>query len=186
MNRYLRAILRAGVGCPAWPGDNLRYRLYQSPPELEALCGFIDGLGLRSYLEIGLGLGGTWRLLTEILGLSPSCGITLEDKLRAVPAGGKLCVADSSSAKALRFAKQHGPFDFIFVDGDHDHEAVLADFRRYAPLGRYVGFHDITGLYNCEGSRTSWEVIATEAQVMDTFIDEDWPVGIGIVRGGVA
>jgi predicted O-methyltransferase YrrM len=36
--------------------------------------------------------------------------------------------------------------DFLFIDGDHRYEGVLADWRDYAPLvrpGGLVAFHDI-------------------------------------------
>lgn len=185
MTKYLRAILRAGVGSPCWPGENLQYRIYQSPPELAALCEWVEERRVTSYLEIGLGAGGTWRLLTALFDFAPSCGITLDGpRVRETPPGAHLFVGNSGGVEALAFACEYGPFDFVFIDGDHHHGAVLGDWQIYGPLGKYVGLHDIAGLYDCEGSRTSWQVICEEAEVLAEFIDPDWPVGIGIVRGG--
>ena len=157
MTRYLREILKAGVGTPAWPWRDVPsrdYYIYQSPPELEALCMWLQEQDVRSYLEIGVAKGGTWTLLTELLGFELSCGITLADHpLLHQPEQGHLLIADSHSDEALGFAMAHGPFDFIFHDGDHEHETVLFDYRRYWPLCRYMGFHDIAGLYGCHPYR---------------------------------
>jgi predicted O-methyltransferase YrrM len=42
-------------------------------------------------------------------------------------------------------ARDHGPVDFVFIDGDHSEEGLLADWRAWSPLvapGGIVALHD--------------------------------------------
>jgi len=182
--RAIRQILASGVNTQAWPGSVGDYQIDQSPFELAKLCQFIVDAEVKTYLEVGLGYGGTWTLLTDIFKFRVSCGIShYRQEPWHQPENGIALFDDSQSEAALEFALYHGPFDFIFIDATHDHEVVLQDWRRYAPLGRYIGFHDIAGLYGCTGSQTSWEVIKASAEVLATIIDVYWPTGIGVVRG---
>lgn len=50
---------------------------------------------------------------------------------------------DSHSKEVIEQVTALGPYDFIFIDGDHSSEGVRADWENYGPLGKYVGFHDI-------------------------------------------
>jgi hypothetical protein len=181
---YLRDILKAGVSTGAWPGVSRKYSIHQSPPELAAFCQFIEEQGVRSYLEIGLGRGGTWTLLSETFGFATTAGITMEYRQPwHQPANGVVHIGGSQTPEALAFAVKHGPYDLIFVDGSHLHDDVMQDYRNLLPLGRFLAFHDIAGLYDSAGSRTSWEAIKAEATVVGEIIDPDWPIGIGIIRG---
>ncbi len=182
-----RAIIKAGTGTSAWPGRNCGgYGVQQSPFEFSRLCDFLRKRKCKRYLEIGLYMGGNWTLLSERLKFTVSCGITLPGgPLRFQPSEGFLHLGDSASPEALEFAEHHGPFDFVLVDGDHRYEAALRDYRNYRELTRYIGMHDITGLRRCEGVMAAWAEIKQEAEVLEEIIDADWPVGIGIVRGGL-
>lgn len=53
-------------------------------------------------------------------------------------------IGDSHSKRAVAWAKDLAPFDFVFIDGDHSHEGAKADWENYGGLAPIVGFHDIS------------------------------------------
>lgn len=56
-------------------------------------------------------------------------------------------VSDSHRPEAVDWARDHGPYDLVFIDGDHTYEGVCQDLRDYGPLGSIAVFHDIGNPY---------------------------------------
>lgn len=54
-----------------------------------------------------------------------------------------LIQGDSHSEEVIKQITDLGPYDFIFIDGDHSSEGVREDWENFGHLGKYVGFHDI-------------------------------------------
>lgn len=54
-----------------------------------------------------------------------------------------LFLGDSKDPSIIEAVEELGPFDFVFIDGDHTYEGVLSDWNNYGHLGRRVVFHDI-------------------------------------------
>lgn len=110
--------------------------------------------GLKSVLEIGSATGHTLAMLALVgekgakvcsidAGLAREKLANTITKLRAAGYDAHVFDGDSHSAEALAFAYKHGPFDFVFIDGDHSYEGAKADWESYGPLGKVVAFHDI-------------------------------------------
>jgi len=54
--------------------------------------------------------------------------------------------ADSTAQDTVEAVNKYAPFDFIFVDGGHDFNTVMADWQNYWPMlkaGGCFAFHDI-------------------------------------------
>ena len=190
MNKdYLVDMMIAGVCSACVPRQTKDYRINQSPRELEALCLWIARNNIKSYLEIGLGVGGTWTFLSEQFGFSPTAGITLMLhpyylKDMKIPTNGLLLIADSHTDAAESFAKKHGPFDLVFHDGLHTYEGMLGDYEMYKKVAKYMCFHDIAGNWGTEQLDTpkAWQEIKQKEKLIAEWIDQVRPIGIGLVE----
>lgn len=134
-------------------------KLLQDRAEHDVFLDLLRAEGVRSYLEIGLGYGGSlWRVGNA---LPPGSRIIGVDKTPDVDAhhnfqlctgrlmndlgqDARLILGNSTDAETIELAKSRGPFDCVFIDGDHSYEGVKADWDNYGPLGRLVAFHDIS------------------------------------------
>lgn len=54
-----------------------------------------------------------------------------------------LLEGNSHDSEIVERARSLGPYDFIFIDGDHSAEGVRADWENYGHMGKVVAFHDI-------------------------------------------
>jgi len=55
-------------------------------------------------------------------------------------------IGDSHDLNIVDEVRSHGPYNWIFIDGDHKYEGVKADFENYYPMLAVNGvmvFHDI-------------------------------------------
>jgi hypothetical protein len=53
---------------------------------------------------------------------------------------------DSGDGRIVELVRSYGPYDFIFIDGDHSYDAVRKYWLNYGPMvadGGIVVFHDI-------------------------------------------
>lgn len=132
----------------------IRRRPYQYQPEIDAFIALMNELGARSFLEIGSKYGGTLQRVAH--GLPKGSRIVSVDldrngsELRRVIAAlnaegydAHLIAGDSTDTETIRKASELGPFDVLFIDGNHKLEYVRSDWESYGLMARMVGFHDI-------------------------------------------
>lgn len=135
-----------------------REKLLQHVGEHDALLAILRAEGVRSYLEIGSMYGGSlWRVAhalppgSRIVSVdymvdTPEAKPHLEACVGALVEDGydaHLILGDSRSDDVIERARRLGPFDCVFIDGDHTLEGVTADWENYGPMGRVVCLHDI-------------------------------------------
>jgi hypothetical protein len=127
----------------------------QDITEFEVLLDTAERLQIESILEIGVYRGGTlarWGVrfpYCRIIGIDPAPQIERWD-----PVFGEMILIYGKSqdqetrARAIH-ANDNRPFDVIWIDGDHEYEAVKSDWewaKQHAK--KLVAFHDINSRNN--------------------------------------
>jgi len=138
----------------------------QRPFEIETLAQLMVARKCRSYLEIGARFGDSFHYLaTRGLVGNDKCRVVAVDwpgqawgnkdseallrkaadalNMRNSTHATVIC-GDSRAQETIDEAERLGPYDAVFIDGDHTAEGVLADWTNYGPMARkLVAFHDI-------------------------------------------
>ncbi len=145
-------------GCPV--------PVYQDEGELNRLLDLVRELKPKKILEIGSLHGGTlWYWMHTAPGaeiVSVDSGVQAFDgrfedieyarkNLWGEWAKETGCTltqyrGDSRSRETVEGARQHAPFDFVFIDGGHTYDVAMADWQNYYPMvreGGMLAFHDI-------------------------------------------
>jgi predicted O-methyltransferase YrrM len=132
--------------------------LLQDRDEFDQFCQLLKAENVRSYLEIGSWTGQSIKAVAEILPkgsrivsvdmpFKETKGIALRkmmDDLKRAGYDTHLFLGDSGDVNIVRQVRPLGPFDAVFIDGDHRFPYVKSDWENYGTLGRIVGFHDIS------------------------------------------
>jgi cephalosporin hydroxylase len=128
--------------------------------EIRAFADLIKQEGAKSYLEIGSKYGGSlWGILSNV---EPMRVVSVDLQVH----GDALfdCVCDllylrheitlirgnSRDAAVIEQVYSRGPYDVVYIDGDHSLEGVTADWIHYGPMGKMVAFHDIADQHGME------------------------------------
>ena len=131
--------------------------LMQDRDEFGGFCQLMVAENVRSYLEIGSFSGGSIELAAAVLpknsrivSVDKPWKSTKEYRLRQLMNRLKqegydshLIIGDSADPKTISAARKLGPFDVVFIDGDHRLSYVKSDWENYGAMARIVGFHDI-------------------------------------------
>ncbi len=151
---------------------------------------------LSRFLEIGFASGVTNTILNKFFNFDEIVSI---DNLSGPPLGVNfwanlrfknltLVCGESTTERAIETASSRGPFDLVFIDGDHSYEGVSRDIANYSPMLSEKGiltFHDIAT--EGTGVPQAWEDLKASGQwTTREFVCDSYqrPFGIGLaVRG---
>lgn len=137
------------------------YERYRGEPEIDVLLGIVLQAGCRNVLEVGSRYGRMLLKLGEIMpkgsyissielprgqGDRPDSIDSLNsvmEKLRADSFDAELFEGNSQDQLSIAWAKSRGPFDLVFIDGDHKYDAAETDWKNYRGMTKIIAFHDI-------------------------------------------
>jgi hypothetical protein len=98
-----------------------------------------------------------------------------------------IIVGSSADPEVQRRAREAGPFDVVFIDGDHSYSGAKSDWGFAQSLSpRLIAFHDIAPAIKhreegCEVDRLWNEIKAAGHDTTEKVVGCGWG-GIGIVR----
>lgn len=173
--------------------------------ELKGLIQLLASERVRIYGEIGAREGDTFHAVMSSLPLG-SIGVALDypgghwghegsrkrleravNDLNAKGYAASCMFGDSKAPSTIRQFANRGPFDAIFIDGDHRLDGVTADWNNYRKLARIVAFHDIDGADQADktGAKVDvpilWRTIKSYGLRTAEFITKRSHMGIGVV-----
>lgn len=173
--------------------------------EIEALRRVMVEVGCLSFLEIGSRYGDSFHFLAGSLPPgSKALAVDLPGSVwgnpgsdeflrRSVAAVGKRGVqadvifGDSTDAQIIVEVEQRGPWDVVFIDGDHTEAGVRSDWKEYGRKAKRIcAFHDIVADQRAGrkaprfGVGGLWRELRETHRFME-FVDKDSPMGIGAV-----
>lgn len=134
--------------------EKFRSSTHQVDQEIDVLIGLMNEMGCRSYLEVGSKFGASlWRVAKGLPRGSRVVSVDLNrngdslqsciHELRRDGYDAHLISGNSMDAKTASAARDLGPYDALFIDGNHKLMYVRSDWETYGPMAKMVAFHDI-------------------------------------------
>jgi predicted O-methyltransferase YrrM len=85
----------------------------------------------------------------------------------------RLIEGNSSDPNVIWQCREWGPFDLIFIDGDHGYEASRNDFENYLPMLSEKGImvlHDVDVSCRFEGAIRFWHELVSKPNERFHFV----------------
>lgn len=180
-------------------------RVPQREHEIDCFAAILKAQGVKSYLEIGARYGDSLHYIGSALARGSRIAavdlpggpwgnddsqVYLEAAARDLKAKGRpteVILGASTADATLERVRDLGPFDAIFIDGDHTAEGVKADWKAYRSLGRIIAFHDIDVTTETVGKRAGrfgvaalWRRLKADHPHVE-IIDRERGMGIGVL-----
>jgi len=164
---------------------------FQNSWELEQMLAVVERLQPARVLEVGSMWGGTlwhWLQIADIV-------VAIDDEMRRADEWQQWAADAGTGLQLLQGMSQYqtivaaaavlGPYDFIFIDGDHTYDAVKADWENYrgmAASGGIFAFHDTQHIGDdTYGVEQLWGEIIQETDVRWMHLAQTSRCGIGML-----
>lgn len=169
-------------------------RLQQVPEEWAGLVELVTGLGPRSYLEVGIGNGGSWLTMSylnrrtlesthAVDNLSYFFADQRHDEVLFIRDYLSGHIPDArfyhqNSGEFFQHCEHH--YDAIFIDGDHSYLGVRNDYLdslRCANPGGIMIFHDVNS-QAAPGVAHFWGEVKTKHRHVEIIHSETCGIGV--------
>lgn len=139
----------------------MKVQTLQNDIEIARFAEIVRESGATSYLEVGSKFGGSlWRVANEMPKGSrivsvdlPNGTVAWEESRKSLDAvvnelnrigyDARIIWGDSTAQAVIDKVAQLGPFECVFLDGNHTLPYVQKDWINYCLTAKIVGFHDI-------------------------------------------
>lgn len=177
LNRYIKNKINKYSLHWALGGDDLGGGLCQNAYELMYLCRFIIDNNIKSYTEVGIENGLMLKFMTQDMNIT---GYGIDIAYKNSHNGLNIIYGKSNDQSIIKIAPNT---DLYFIDADHSYDSVKQDYINYKSKCKWMAFHDILGLRNCEGVYKFWNEIKDDFCYWE-FIDPNINIasGIGIIK----
>jgi predicted O-methyltransferase YrrM len=172
---------------------------HQVDAELDVLIEVFKAASVWSFLEIGSKFGSSlWRVARALPSGSrivsvdlntngPSLGLCIA-ALREKGYDARLIAGNSMDVATIDKVRRLGPFDALFIDGNHKLMYVESDWRNYGAMAKIVAFHDIGWRRSSPASPNRilvpefWNSIKDAHRHREILLDPDQNAyGIGVI-----
>lgn len=140
-------------------------RIWQYPIQFAPYLVTLAGLGVRSYLEVGVRHGGSFVATTEYLrrvgplrravGVDVIASPSLE-RYTELNEAAELAWINSRSAAFAELLERDGPIDLVFIDSHHEEEHCRAELELVRRHANMIAMHDISNV-GCPGIGAVWQ-----------------------------
>jgi cephalosporin hydroxylase len=207
--KYVQDILDKGIyfkddnlKFDPYPAEILSYKklngycVYQHPLQLSALLEWLEDKDIKSYLEIGVFFGGTFRYIVEFLkSKNPDTlciGVDIKaptNQIKEMIAKEAVHFLQGNTTKGSTVDKvedllEGHPLDLCFIDGNHNYSVIVNDWVKYGQYAKYCLFHDIYARNVPDVARFWNEFIKPKYKTMEfdqTYEGHEPHFGIGLV-----
>lgn len=156
-------------------------RVWQYPIQFAPYLRHIAGLGVRSYLEIGIRHGGSYVLTVEVLErfrpLDRAVGVDIipcpsMEAYTALNPRSRFAGLNSQSPAFAALRDRLAPIDLVFIDSHHEEEQCRREVAALLPVANMIALHDVSNV-GCPGVRTVWqEIMAMDGYDCVEFTDQ--------------
>jgi hypothetical protein len=185
----------------------MKVTITQSEYEISSFIDILRDAGVRSFLEIGSRFGGSLDRIARALpvgsrivscdsgkgmgGGKPGAKTSLQSVVARLCKHGydaHLVQGHSQAKLIVKQVHKLGPFDAVFIDGDHEYEGAKKDWLNFGRNAKICGFHDMAWV-EPEGFPSyakKVEVPRLWAELKDEyrsqeFVEPGYNMGIGVL-----